>query len=226
MMVRTLGSLFLVIVAVAVVHAHALYLVPGAGEKVVVVFGDQLAPDPETKEATWKRFEGLKLSARDGDGKVKAVAFTKEKDHFLATVPAGTRVVYGEADLGLSAKGDAAAKLVTYHPKAVIGAIPADGGTLGEKAELEIVPEVTAGKVRFRVLARGKPVSGAEVEVLLPGKKDDIHAATDDTGWTKAFDAAGRYGAACRRVEATAGERDGKKYDGVSRTATLVVDVK
>ncbi len=223
-MSRMLSSL-LVFAAVAVAHAHDLFIVPAAGEKVVVVYGDQLAPDAATTEATWKRFEGLKLSARDGDGKVTAVKFTNEKDHLLATVPAGTRVVFGEV-AGLAAKGDAVAKLVEYYPKAIVGVVPTDGGALGEKAELDIVPEVEGGKVRFRVLARGKPVAGAEVEVLVPGKKGDVHATTDEKGWTKAFDAAGRYGGACRQAEAKAGERDGKKYNGISRTATLVVDVK
>lgn len=225
-MTRMLGALFLTLGAVAFADAHALFLVPGTGEKVLVVFGDQLAPDDTTKEATWKRLEGLKLSARDESGKVTAVKFTKEKDHLLVAVPAGTRVVFGEVDAGLYAKGDAAAKLVKCYPKAVIGAVPADGGALGDKSELDIVPKVEAGKVRFQVLARGKPVSGVEVEVLVPGKKGDVHEATDEKGWTKAFDAAGRYGATCRKVEATAGERDGKKYDGISHTATLVVDVK
>lgn len=225
-MIRLLGSLFLALAAVAVAQAHALYLVPGTGEKVLVVFGDQLAPDDTTKDATWKRFEGLKLSARDGAGKVTAVTFTKEKDHLLATVPAGTRVVFGQVDSGLYAKGDAPAKLVKYYPKAILGAVPADGGALGDKAELDIVPKVEAGKVRFQVLARGKPVAGVEVAVMEPGKKGDAHETTDEKGWTKAFDASGRYGVTCRKVEAKAGERDGKKYDGISHTATLVVDVK
>ncbi len=225
-MIRMLGSLLLALAAVAVAHAHALYLVPGTGEKVLVVFGDQLAPDAETKEAAWKRFDGLKLTARDGAGKVTAVTFTKEKNHLLATVPADTRVVFGEVDTGLYAKGDAPAKLVKYYSKAIIGAVPADGGALGEKAELDIVPEVEAGKVRFQVLARGKPVAGIEVEVLVPGKKGDTHETTDEKGWTKAFEVTGRYGVSYRRVEAKEGERDGKKYDGISHTATLVVDVK
>src|SRR5215218_5778428 len=156
-MLRMLGSLVLALTAVAVVEAHALYLVPGTGEKILVVFGAQQAPDDTTKEATWKRFEGLKLSARDEAGKVTAIKFTREKDHLLAAVPAGTRVVFGEVESGLFAKGGGAAKLVKYYPKAIVGAIPADGGRLGDAAELDVVPKAESGKVRFQVLARGKP---------------------------------------------------------------------
>jgi uncharacterized GH25 family protein len=216
-----------VLAAAGAAHAHALFLVPDASPtKVLVVFGDELAPDPAIKDATWKRFDGLKLSARDESGKVTPVKFTKEKDHLLATVPAGTRVVFGEVESGLFAKGAAAPRLVKYYPKAVIGTVPADGGRLGEAAELEIVPKVDAGKVRFQVLARGKPVVGAAVGVKAPDSKGEAAAKTDEQGWTKVFDGAGRYGVTCRQVESKAGERDGKKYDGVSLTATLVVDVK
>ena len=225
---RMLTALIVGFAAVTVAHAHALYLVPDTGDaaKVLVVFGDQLAPDAGVKEATWKRFEGLKLSARDDSGKITPVKFTKEKDHLRATVPAGTRVVFGEVDSGVYGKGDAVPKLVKHYPKAIIGPVPTDGGRLGDATALEIVPQVEAGKVRFQVQARGKPLAGVAVGVMAPGEKDEVPVKTDEQGWTKAFDGAGRYGVTCRTVELTPGERDGKKYDGVTQTATLVVDLK
>jgi uncharacterized GH25 family protein len=227
-MSRLFGALLLGLAVAAVAHAHALYLVTDARDatKVLVVFGDELAPDETTKEATWKRFDGLKLSARDKAGKDTPVKFTRGKGHLLATVPAGTQVVFGEVEYGLFAKGKGAPKLIKYYPKAIVGAVPDDGGRLGKSAGLEIVPKAEAGKVRFQVLARGKPVAGVTVSVLLPKEKGEAEAKTDEEGWTKSFDGAGRYGVTCRKVEPKGGERDGKKYDGVSHTATLVVDVK
>lgn len=114
-MTRMVGALLLALAVTAVAQAHALFLIPDAdATKVLVVFGDQLAPDAATKDATWKRLEGLKLSARDASGKVTLVKFTKEKDHLLATVPVGTKVVFGEVEAGLYAKGDAAPMLSKY----------------------------------------------------------------------------------------------------------------
>ena len=87
-------------------------------------------------------------------------------------------------------------------------------------------PKVEGGKVRFQVLARGKPVAGVAVSVMGPGKQAEADAKTDEQGWTKVFDGAGKYGVTYRQVEKKGGELDGKKYEGVSHTATLVVDVK
>lgn len=91
---------------------------------------------------------------------------------------------------------------------------------------MDIVPKVESGKVRFQVLSRGKPVAAAVVGVMVPGKKEEAQEKTDEKGWTKEFEGTGKYGATYRQVEKKGGERDGKKYDGVSHTATLVVDVK
>ena len=75
-------------------------------------------------------------------------------------------------------------------------------------------------------MARGKPVTAVAVLVMAPGKKGETEDKTDEQGWTKAFDGAGRYGTTCRRVESKSGELNGKKYEGINQTATLVVDVK
>jgi len=88
---------------------------------------------------------------------------------------------------------------------------------------------VEAGKVRFQVLAAGKPVSGAKVSMILPEKKadkDSASAVTDEKGWTEAFASVGRYGLTVRHEETKGGEANGVKYELISHTATLVVDVK
>lgn len=226
-MLRVFQVMALGLATAAVAQGHALFLVPGTDDtKVLVVFGDQLAPDEGTKDATWKRLEGLTLSARDASGKVTQVKHTKEKGHLLAAVPAGTKVVFGEVEYGLHAKGDATPMLIKYYPKTVLGEVPTDGGKLDDTVEVEIVPKVAAGKVRFQVLSRGKPVAGAAVSVMVPGKKEEAQEKTDAHGWTAELTGTGKYGATYRQVEKKGGERDGKKFDGVSHTATLVVDVK
>lgn len=126
----------------------------------------------------------------------------------------------------LTTKGDDVPKLVKYYVKTILGSIPPDGGRLADTVDVDIVPKSEAGKLQFQVLARGKPVSGATVAVRAPGKDGETDASTNEQGWTASFAGAGRYGAICKRTETTTGVQDGKKYEGVTVTATLVVDLK
>jgi hypothetical protein len=218
-----LGALVLGLAMVVAAHAHALYIVP-KGDHVIVVFSDNLEPDARIKDATWKRLGGLKLTSR---GEVLGAAtVTMEKDHLRVLVPAGDRVITGEAVYVSPGKGDAKARGLRFHPRAIIGAIPADGGAIGGSCPLEVVPKVEAGKVRFQVLAAGKPVAGAKVAVLVPEKKEPADATTDEAGWTPAFEAKGRYGVTVRREEAKGGEVNGETFETTTHVATLVVDVK
>jgi hypothetical protein len=228
-MKRMIGVVVLGLAAAATVQGHALYLVPAAGDanQVLVVFGDELAPGEPLKDATLKRLDAVKLSARDGAGKVTPVRHTAEKSHLVAAVPAGTAVVFGEVEYGLFAKGDATPMLIKYYPKAIIGAVTADGGKLGDAAVVDIVPKVEGGKVRFQALAGGKAVPGAMVSVMEAGHgHGDAAEKADEHGWTKAYAGGKRYGVTFRHVEKRNGELGGKKYEGVSHTATLVVDAK
>lgn len=231
---RMIGAVVVGLAAAAAVQAHAVYIVANLGDastQVTVVFSDDLNPDPRVKDATWKKFDGVKLSARTASGKIIAVKPEKGEACLKATIrataptPDDPRVIYGSIDYGVSTKGEKSSR-VRFHPKAIVGPIPADGGTLGEACGLEIVPKVEGGKVRFRVLAAGKPVKDAAVTVLLPKDDQKDTATTDEAGWTPAFDGTGRYGVTVRRVEPTAGEVNGTKFEQTSDVATLVVDVK
>lgn len=90
---RQILGIVLLGLTTAVVHAHALLLVPADNDpsKIQVVYSDDFAPDLNIKDATWKRFEGLKLSARDSSGKITAVKHTKEKGRLLVHVPVAKR---------------------------------------------------------------------------------------------------------------------------------------
>jgi len=221
---RLLLSLAFGMILVAFAQAHAIFIT-ASGEKVVVVFSDSLEPDTKVKEATWKRVGTPTLSARDAKGKVTEVKTESAEASLKATVPAGTAIVYGTVPYGISTRGDKP-KLLTFYSKAVLDGSTGKAATLGNAAVLEIVPEVEAGKVRFLVLAKGKPVAKTEVGVMVPEKNETETVTTDDKGLTPAFDAKGRFGVTVRVTEAKAGELKGEKYDEVGLTATLVFTAK
>ena len=221
---RMLGALLVGAVAAVACQGHALYVVTDGG-KITVVFSDDLAPDAKIKEATWKKVEGLKLTARAADGKTTDVTPKLDGAALVAETPANTALLYGSLDYGISAHGEKP-KFVKFHIKAVVGAIPADGGKLDDKTGLDVVPVADGGKVRFAVYQFGKPVAKAEVSVMVPEKADKEKTTTDERGLTTAFEAKGRYGVTVRVGDGKAGEFQGAKFAETSHTATLVVDVK
>jgi hypothetical protein len=165
---------------------------------------------------------GLKLVARI-DGKDTPVEFTRGDHLFTAKLTTTPKVAFGTAVYGLLSKSEKPTLLV-YHPKAVFAGADVKAATVGETAALEIVPVAEAGKTRFRLLAKGKPVADAEGSVMLPdGTKEKVK--TDADGYTAAFEKTGRYAAYLKLTEVKAGEHDGKKYEEVRHYATLVVDV-
>jgi uncharacterized GH25 family protein len=223
-MVRILGAAAVLVAATLTARAHFVFVVPDAKDpaKALVVFSEDLAVD---EAVTMDKITGLKLQVRDAAGKTTEAKFEAEKHCLKATVPGtGSRVVFGSVNYGVLQKGDAKPFLLAYHPKAIVGAVPADGGKIGAALPAELVPVVTGDKVKFQLLAGGKPVADAEANVLLPvaGKEK---SKTDKDGFTKEFTGAGRYGVWVRYTEAKAGELDGEKYEEVRHYATLVVDV-
>jgi uncharacterized GH25 family protein len=221
-----IGALAIGLFVVAAAAGHELYVVPADGDpsKVAIVFGHGPNPDPKVKAETWKRFEGLKLQARTVDGKVTDVKWKKAEHSFEATIPAGTQVVFGQADYGVFTRGTGKPTFVRYFPKAIVGAVSEDGGQTD--AALQLVAKIEAGSVRFRVFANGQPAAGVTVEVTTPGQEESSEATTDEQGLTPAFMGTGRYTASVRQVEARVGEANGQKYEQISQIATLVVDVK
>lgn len=220
-MTRWLLSVAVMVSAAALARAHMVFVVPSAdGTSVTVVFSDTLDPDEKVK---MEKVAGLTLHGCSADEKTAALACAKEDHKFTAALAGGTKLAFGTAVYGLMSKAEKPTLLV-YHPKAVLGGVTGAKATVGEKAALEIVPVTAAGKTKFRLLAKGKPVADAEGTVLLPdGKKEKVK--TDAEGYTAAFEPTGRYGAYLKLTEAKAGEHGGKKYEEVRHYATLVVDV-
>lgn len=221
-MVRLLFSAVLAVLVASAAQAHFVFVVPQKdGKSVQVVFSDSLEPD---ENVTIDKIAGAKLSVWIAGG--KQVPLTcKKVAHCLTAELGGTspEMIYGTVVYGLSSRKGATGALLVYHPKAVLGT---SGKTvsLGSKAELEIVPIVTEGQIKFRLLAAGVPVADAEGSVMLPGNKKET-VKTDRDGYTTAFTTSGRYGVWLRHTEKKKGEHDGKPYEEVRRYATLVVDL-
>jgi len=216
---RLILSVVALAACAAVTHAHMVYVVPAKdGGAATVVFSDSLEPDEKVR---MDKLAGLKLVARI-DGKDVPVEYTKADHSFAAKLPKGASVVYGTAAYGLLSKSEKPTLLV-YHPKAVLAGAGAKSATVGVAAALEIVPATEAGKTRFQLLAKGKPVAGAEGTVVLPdGTKEKV--TTDKDGYTPGFEKTGRYAAYLKLAEAKTGEHDGKKYEEVRHYATLVAE--
>jgi N-acetylneuraminic acid mutarotase len=215
-------ALFGVVLAGLVAQAHFVFVVPDkAGAAATVVFSEDLESDDGVAIA---KINGLKLTLRDAAGKDIPVTHKAEEYNLAARLPgSGPRIVYGSINYGVLAKGEAPPFLLAYHPKAVIGAVPADKLVIGDKLPAELVPVAEKGSIRFKLLGRGKPVADADVTVLKPDRTK-AKVKTGKDGLTEAVEGSGRYGAWARYTEAKPGEHDGKKYTEVRHYATLVVD--
>lgn len=213
-------SLFLGLSA-ALAQAHFPFILPeSAGTSAKVVFSDELSVDKDVKV---EKIANTKLIMRDSQGKETALEWKKETDCYTVALPgSGTRVVYGVTDYGVLQKGDAKPFKLVYYPKAVVGAATPREATIGDKLALEVVPLSSFGKIKFQVLAAGKPLPDCEVTVLQPdGKKA---AKTDKDGLTPEYEGPGRYGVVAKLIEAKSGDFAGKKFEEVRHYATLVVE--
>lgn len=220
-MYRMIGAALVGLFAAASASGHFPFVVPDdKGQSAKVVFSDNLLPD---EAVNIEKIANTKLTLRDAAGKDAPLEWKKGDSFYAVNLPGtGDRVVYGHTDYGVLQKGDSKPFKLAYYPKAAIGS--ASAKPIGEKLALEVVADGGAGKVRFRVLAAGKPVAESEVTVMLPaGEKKAVK--TDKDGYTPAFEGAGRYGVYAKLVEVKTGEHAGKKFEEVRSYATLVCDV-
>ena len=221
-MYRMIGAAVVGLVATAAAQAHFPFVVPDErGQSAKVVFSDTLEPD---EAVNIEKIANTKLTLRDAAGKESPLEWKKGDGFYAVNIPgAGDRVVYGVTDYGVLQKGDDKPFKLAYYPKAAVGSAAAK--PVGEKLALEVAAEVAADKkVRFRVLAAGKPVAESEVTVIVPGGTKKA-LKTDKDGYTTSFEGAGRYGVYAKQVEVKDGEHAGKKYNEIRSYATLVCDI-
>jgi N-acetylneuraminic acid mutarotase/uncharacterized GH25 family protein len=222
-MIRRFAALLLAGFIAATAQAHFVFVLPSKDATTAeVVMSDELAVDDAIDVA---KLAGGKLFVRDSGGKDTPVEHRQEKHSLTAKLPgSGPRVVFGSVNYGVKQKGDEKPYLLAYHPKAILGDVPAEKSAIGEKLPAEILPIREGNKVRFQLVAAGKVVTETEINVLMPdGSKAKMKS--DKNGRTEALEGAGRYGAWARQFEPKSGELGGKKYDEVRNYATLVVDV-
>ena len=219
---RILGAFLTGILAAGLAQAHFPFIVPDeTGAAAKVVFSDSLDPDPAVKI---EKLDGTKLFLREaGATKDVPLEWRKGEACYELKLPGtGARTVFGVTEYGVLQKGDAKPFRLVYYPKAAIGDATKP---VGDPLKVEIVSAASGGKVRFQVLAGGKPAAEIEATVILPGDAKQA-VKTDKDGFTPGFEKKGRYGVYARASEAKSGEFAGKKYEEVRSYATLVTDVK
>jgi uncharacterized GH25 family protein len=205
-------------------RAHFVFVyVEGAEARLV--FGHAAAPDPSTPAT---RCEKTALTARDAAGKETRLTVEKGDGNFYrAKLPTDNSVVvFGTTEAGVTQYADNPPMLTWYFPKVIVGDPFARGAEIGAGVPLEIIPVRDGEKVRFKVVANGKPLPEVDVTVALSGTGEDKARTvkTNRDGLTDGFTDRGRYCVAVRRSEDQAGEFGGRKYALVRRTATLVFD--
>ena len=168
---------------------------------------------------------GAKLTLRDAEGHETLLALTKGPQAYLTSLTgAGTRVIHGITDLGLTQRGQVKPYLLVYYPKTILGDAFDSKTIIGDSVPVEIVPLGKAGALRLKVLAHEKPLPETVVTVILPGGTQ-TKLTTDSSGITEVLTQTGRYGAWARYWETVGGEREGKAYAETHNYATLVFDV-
>jgi N-acetylneuraminic acid mutarotase len=229
-MKRCATSLLLLVLAALSAEAHFIWIVPDKpadGQTIARVF---LSEDLRPEGADFlDKIASTELFVRGADGKTATAKWTRGKDNFEVKVPgAGPNVLGGSCRYGLFQRGEGEPFLLMYYPKVLLAPSPYGVPPFQDSWDqlpLEILPAKGGPAGTFRVLWKGKPLPGAEVVILAPGKDKTEEKKTGEDG-TFALDAAkGTYGVRVRYVEAKAGEHDGKKYKEVRHYATLVFEV-
>lgn len=225
MMKQFLLAMWLSMGFVLPASAHFAFLLPDGADKGKAVFSDALKPDAQGVPV--EKLAKTKLQCLV-EGQLQDVKWTHDAkaNCYTFDVPGkGTRIVFGTTDYGVFQRGEGKPMWLKYYPKGVFGPLPtAEQATLGNKVPIEIVPLVDGGKLRFKVLAQGKPLAKSDVTLLVPGESKSIAVTTDADGMTESYEKAGSYGVVAKFTESQAGEQGGQKYEEVRHYATLTVN--
>ncbi len=221
-MIRSFSALVAAFILVTPALAHFVFVVPQTnGKDIQIVFSDDLEPD---EGVPIDKVAAMSLFARDAAAKDSPLKLTTGKHSLTANLPADTRVLFGTLNYGVMQKGTAAPYQLRYHPKAIVGDAFAKSANVGERVPLEVIAVGKPGSVRFQVLAKGKPLPSAELNVLVPGA-DKQKVTADADGLSPVFTATGRFGVWTKHFEKASGQHDGKMFEEVRHYATLVADV-
>jgi N-acetylneuraminic acid mutarotase len=223
MMKRFLVLICVVLLVRSRAGAHFVFVVPQSDlvtSKVIV--SEDLQPDADVDIGIISK---LKLVSADLKGNEMPLKLEKI-DHAMAVDLSGigTRIVHGSVELGVEQLDKSKPFLLVYFPKTILGDAFNPATHLKGDLPVELMAIGAPGKFHFQMLAAGKPVAAAEINLILP---DHTHQKliANAKGETEDFTTPGRYGLWSRNVAVAAGERDGKKFEEIHRYATLVVDI-
>ncbi|MBX3180087.1 MAG: hypothetical protein KF886_22275 [Candidatus Hydrogenedentes bacterium] len=145
------------------------------------------------------------------------VAFAGGEDARVASVSPETTALLGSLDYGVIERGGEF--LLVYYAKAARNA--AEAGAASGLA-LEVLADVKDGSLTVTVLHGGKPASGAELVVNLPGADEQATTTTNAAGQASfPIEPGGWVGLRARVVESRSGAHDGKAYTEVRSYSTL-----
>ncbi len=219
-----IASIIALFAAAGIARGHFIFVVPEAdGTKSQIIMSETL----DAQEGVNVRyFQKANFFMRGADGKPQPLRFEQldTQRMTMATPGNGTRVIYGDADLGVRQHGPTP-HLLLYYPKTIIGD-PFDSKTVvGGDAAVELIPVAADGGegVQLKLMVNGEVKPNSEVTVVHPDGGSE-KTTTNDDGLTPAMKASGRYGAWARHWRDEAGQRGDDKYDQVRQYAMLVFD--
>lgn len=224
MLIQRLFTLwFMALALTGAAAAHFVFITPEAGGQSARVFiSENLTPDLDVKV-----IQATTLHLMNGTGPDIPLPLSKpEANCFVASIPgSGTRVLFGQTDLGVVRRGKGKPHRLIYYPKAIVGDAFAQGTQLNARSEIEIIPVGKPGAMQLQLVAFGRPVASGEIVVLLPDGTEERVKTNADGIADATFTDLGRYGAWGRLWETAAGTHQGEAYEEIRHYATLVVDV-
>lgn len=191
------------------------------GEKVKVVFGEDLAPD---QAQFLSGLNGMKSYVLR-EGSFQDLAFTQKTEGdngwFEADFSPASLAVDVTCEYGLFGRGDKK-MLLDYSAKYLRLAAGTTASTSGQ-LKLDLVPTFTEGKLTISAQFNGSPVSGVEIEV----EEVEVEPESLETNLNGVATLSGsaRYIIRGKHTLAEAGEFDGQKFEEKRYYCTLVLDV-
>jgi len=202
------SQLLLLLVAVAPLQAHFVWIERDVQGNAAAYFGEWAANVRETQDGYLKLIANPKAFTADG----KELAVTRGNDRLSIAAPATGDIRLSDTYFGEKAKS------VSFY-QAKLGRTETVA-----KFDLELVP-VAPNSNSFTLLFHGNPLPDSDVTLFT------------SSGWNRTFktDAAGKVtvetpwpGQAIIEVahqEKKAGEKDGRAYEGIRHVFTLTFDV-
>lgn len=178
-------------------------------------------PEP-TDEKYYSRLQEAKVWRLEDNGKPEPLSLRPGKDSLVADLPSTKAAVFGfEKNYGVTTRHGN--YLSTNYSKTYSGADawPIETAKL---LRLDIAADRQDDKLVFTVRWNGKPFAGTDV--IVNRGDAEYEGQTDAKGrFAVPLSGSGTYTARATRTDETPGEHEGKKYDGLRYTSTLLIEI-